>query len=151
MCILKHTESSGWLSIYVNVLNTTSLPSASSVTNQGVALCYYQALRLYHEGRCIGLIDPTLDLQPDEEIEVVKIIETALLCVQNLPVKRPDMSLVVEMFQAILDADISSQLGLEIERERFGTSMEYWPPLSFGSSSRASSLASLDSNWLQCP
>ncbi|KAG0597873.1 hypothetical protein M758_12G027100 [Ceratodon purpureus] len=109
------------------------------------------ALRLYHEGRCIGLVDPTLDLQLDEEIEVVKIMQTALLCVHDLPAKRPDMSLVVEMLQAILDADISSQLGPEVEKERYGTSMEYWPPLSFGSSSRASSLTSLDSNWLQYP
>jgi hypothetical protein len=74
--------------------------------------CYYQARRLHNEGRVDELIDRTLNLQPDEKIEVVRIIRIALLCSHNSPKIRPDMSLVVAMLQGILDAD-NSRLFLE--------------------------------------
>ncbi|KAG0553636.1 hypothetical protein KC19_12G027000 [Ceratodon purpureus] len=59
-------------------------------------------------GRICELIDPTLNLEPDEEIEAVRIMKIALLCLQSSPVERPDMGLVVEMLHGRLDVDISS-------------------------------------------
>jgi hypothetical protein len=132
MCVLKHTESSGWLSIWMSSMPQVRLvnndisagsPWASWVTNRGEVPWYYQARRLHSEGRIDELIDRTLDLRPDEEIEVVRIIRIALLCSHNSPEIRPDISLVVEMLQGILDAD-DSRLFLErlknIEEMRFG-------------------------------
>ena len=53
------------------------------------------------------LIDGTLELQLNEEIEAVRILKIALLCVQSSPVERPDMGLVVAMLHGRLDVNIS--------------------------------------------
>jgi hypothetical protein len=89
---------------------------------RGEMPCYYQARRLHSEGRIDELIDRTLNLRPDEEIEVVRIMKIALLCSHYSPETRPDISLVVVMPEGILYADNSS-LFLErlknIEEMRF--------------------------------
>ncbi|KAG0627217.1 hypothetical protein M758_2G183000 [Ceratodon purpureus] len=61
----------------------------------------------YDVRRINKLVDRTLELQRDEEIEAVRILKIALLCVQSSPVERPDMRLVVAMLHGRLDADIS--------------------------------------------
>ncbi|KAG0627212.1 hypothetical protein M758_2G182500 [Ceratodon purpureus] len=61
----------------------------------------------YDVRRMNKLIDRSLKLQPDEEIEAVRILKIALMCLQSSPVERPNMSLVVAMLHGRLDVDFS--------------------------------------------
>ncbi|KAI3694466.1 hypothetical protein L1987_77431 [Smallanthus sonchifolius] len=54
------------------------------------------AWRLYNEGRSMEFIDSALD-EPSDPSEVLRSIEVGLLCVQQSPEDRPDMSSVVRM------------------------------------------------------
>ncbi|KAF5802382.1 putative protein kinase RLK-Pelle-DLSV family [Helianthus annuus] len=54
------------------------------------------AWRMYNEGRSMELVDSTLD-EPSDSSEVLRSIEVGLLCVQQSPEDRPDMSSVVRM------------------------------------------------------
>ncbi|KAI7733272.1 hypothetical protein M8C21_007247 [Ambrosia artemisiifolia] len=56
----------------------------------------FHAWRMYNEGRSLELIDSTLD-EPSDLSEVLRSIELGLLCVQESPEDRPDMSSVVRM------------------------------------------------------
>ncbi|KAK1408517.1 hypothetical protein QVD17_40360 [Tagetes erecta] len=54
------------------------------------------AWRMHDEGRSMELIDSTLD-EPNDPCKVLRLIEVGLLCVQESPEDRPDMSYVVRM------------------------------------------------------
>ncbi|XP_076955326.1 G-type lectin S-receptor-like serine/threonine-protein kinase At4g27290 [Bidens hawaiensis] len=54
------------------------------------------AWRMYNEGRSMELMDTSLD-EPSDPSEVLRSIEVGLLCVQQCPEDRPDMSSVVRM------------------------------------------------------
>ncbi|KAJ0770730.1 putative transferase [Helianthus annuus] len=60
-------------------------------------LCYnwQQAWKLYENQKVVMLVDETMDINPDEEKHVKKIIEIALLCTQSPASERPAMSEVV--------------------------------------------------------
>lgn len=45
------------------------------------------------------LVDPTLDLQDDQKLQVQRLINIALLCLQNNDEQRPTMARVVAMLQ----------------------------------------------------
>ncbi|KAL8208492.1 hypothetical protein R6Q57_007904 [Mikania cordata] len=54
------------------------------------------AWRVYNEGTSMELIDSTLE-EPIDPYEILRAIEVGLLCVQESPEDRPEMSLVVRM------------------------------------------------------
>ncbi|KAG0603306.1 hypothetical protein M758_10G083100 [Ceratodon purpureus] len=51
------------------------------------------------EGTLLDLVDPTLVLLSDEEVQVQKVINIALLCIQTAAERRPTMAQVVAMLQ----------------------------------------------------
>ena len=69
-------------------------------------LIHVQALKLYTENSddLMSLVDPRLHVHPDDVMEVRRVLETALLCVQTKPEKRPTMLTVVSML--VGDSDI---------------------------------------------
>jgi hypothetical protein len=67
-----------------------------------------QAWKLNEEGRLMELVDPTLSIQFDEEVEVQRVITTALACLQTAAERRPSMALVVGMLQG--DIEISESV-----------------------------------------
>jgi len=58
-----------------------------------------------------------LELQPREEMEVLRIINIALLCVHNAGERRPDMKAVMAMLHGSMDLKVA-HLVLEHESER---------------------------------
>ncbi|CAK9251061.1 unnamed protein product [Sphagnum jensenii] len=56
-----------------------------------------RAWKLYTKNRLMDLVDPRLQLNNSESFEVQRILETAILCVQISPEKRPSMFRVVAM------------------------------------------------------
>ena len=65
-----------------------------------------QALKLYKQNSkdLMGLVDPRLHVHPNDAMEIRRVLETALLCVQTQPEKRPTMLSVVSML--VGDSDI---------------------------------------------
>ena len=61
-----------------------------------------QALKLYEERKLKELIDASLHLHVDEEKQALRVINTALYCLQQIPDRRPSMSYV----QTILQGDM---------------------------------------------
>jgi len=51
---------------------------------------------LWNEGKIDSLIDPTVS-QPSFRAEILRCIQVALLCVQELPSDRPNISTVISM------------------------------------------------------
>lgn len=67
-----------------------------------------QAWRLRLEGKITQLVDPSLNLQTDEEfVEVQRLLNIAFLCIQVSADKRPHMASVVGMLQGGLDAELA--------------------------------------------
>ncbi|KAG0616822.1 hypothetical protein M758_5G144000 [Ceratodon purpureus] len=64
------------------------------------------AWKLHKESRLLDMKDPSLLLGENEAEEVQRVLETAVLCVQNAPEKRPSMFLAAAMLagQANVDA-----------------------------------------------
>ncbi|KAG0605504.1 hypothetical protein M758_9G064400 [Ceratodon purpureus] len=64
------------------------------------------AWKLHKESRLLDMKDPSLVLGENEAGEVQRVLETAVLCVQNAPEKRPSMFLAAAMLagQANVDA-----------------------------------------------
>jgi len=60
-------------------------------------LTVWQAWKLHKEGRLMEIMDPRLHVNKDEEMEVRRVLETAVSCVQTSPEKRPTMFRVVAM------------------------------------------------------
>ncbi|KAF5798376.1 putative protein kinase RLK-Pelle-DLSV family [Helianthus annuus] len=58
------------------------------------------AWKLYENQKVVMLVDETMDINPDEEKHVKKIIEIALLCTQSPASERPAMSEVVLMLSS---------------------------------------------------
>ncbi|MFS7945624.1 putative transferase [Helianthus anomalus] len=61
--------------------------------------CYNcsHAWKLYENQKVVTLADQTMDVNPDDEKHVNKVIEIALLCTQSPASKRPAISEVVLM------------------------------------------------------
>ncbi|KAG0612459.1 hypothetical protein M758_6G029400 [Ceratodon purpureus] len=55
------------------------------------------------EGSLMELVDPTLSIQSDEEVEVYRVITTALACIQTAAERRPTMAQVVGMLQGCIE------------------------------------------------
>lgn len=58
-----------------------------------------QAWELHEQGNLRELVDPDLNLQQDEELEVERVINIALMCLQVSGEKRPTMDRVLIMLQ----------------------------------------------------
>lgn len=84
--------------VILNLVDLSKQESSSSC---------YQAWRLRDEDKLMQLIDESLSLQIDEEIEVQRFLKIAFLCVHMSADKRPNMSRVVAMLQGDMDSEIS--------------------------------------------
>lgn len=71
------------------------------------------AWKLLDENNVTELLDPTLNLQIDEEMELQRFLNIAFLCVHSSADRRPNMSRVVAMLQGDMDLEI-----LELTRLR---------------------------------
>ncbi|KAG0558418.1 hypothetical protein KC19_10G026500 [Ceratodon purpureus] len=65
-----------------------------------------RAWKLHKENRLLDLKDPTLLVSDAEAVEVQRVLETAVLCVQNAPEKRPSMFQVAAMLAGNAYADV---------------------------------------------
>ncbi|KAG0612458.1 hypothetical protein M758_6G029300 [Ceratodon purpureus] len=61
------------------------------------------AWKLNEEGRLMELVDPSISIQLDEEVEVYRVITTALACIQTAAERRPSMAHVVGMLQGDIE------------------------------------------------
>ena len=75
------------------------------------------------EERIKELIDKSLSLQIDDEIEIQRILDIAFLCVYTSAEKRPIMSRVVAMLQGDIDFE-SSELGRFRDESRLDKRLE---------------------------
>ncbi|KAG0504688.1 hypothetical protein M758_11G071100 [Ceratodon purpureus] len=64
------------------------------------------AWKLHREGNLMDLVDPKLNLRDDERLEVQRLINIALLCVQNTAEQRPTMARVVAMLQNDSESEV---------------------------------------------
>ncbi|KAK9051248.1 hypothetical protein SSX86_027875 [Deinandra increscens subsp. villosa] len=76
------------------------------------------AWRLYKEGKSLELADKSLIESSD--MQVLRLIHIALLCVQHNPEDRPDMSMVVLMLSSDRRLPEPKQPGFYIEVDKFG-------------------------------
>ena len=65
-----------------------------------------QAWKLHREGNLMDLVDPKLNLRDDERLEVQRLINIALLCVQSTAEQRPTMARVVAMLQNDSESEV---------------------------------------------
>ncbi|XP_073392928.1 uncharacterized protein [Physcomitrium patens] len=73
------------------------------------------AWKLRDGNRLLQLLDPKLTLQVHEEVEVLRILNIAFLCLHISAEKRPTMARVVAMMQGDMDAEISELTQLREE------------------------------------
>jgi len=66
----------------------------------------FQAWKLHGAGNLMQLVDSTLVLQDDQKLEVTRLINTALLCVQHNEEHRPTMARVVAMLQGDTESEV---------------------------------------------
>lgn len=64
-----------------------------------ISACNVQAWDLHEQGKLLDLIDPRLGLQNDDLAEAQRVINIALMCLQNSGDKRPNMDRVLTMLQ----------------------------------------------------
>ncbi|KAK9070214.1 hypothetical protein SSX86_010614 [Deinandra increscens subsp. villosa] len=76
------------------------------------------AWRLYTDGKSLELADESLIESND--IQVLRLIHIALLCVQHSPEDRPDMSMVVLMLSSDRRLPKPKQPGYYTEVDKFG-------------------------------
>jgi len=101
-----------------------------------IRILVLQAWELHRKGRLMDLVDPTLSLQDEEVQEVQRLINTALLCIQNAADQRPSIERVV----AILQGDSESE---SLATLRGGIDEEYLDTIRWESSSMNSSRSRL--------
>ncbi|KAG0564234.1 hypothetical protein KC19_8G094300 [Ceratodon purpureus] len=87
------------------------------------------AWKLHRAGKLMDLVDPTLSLKDDEKLEVQRLINIALLCVQNAPEQRPNMTGVVAMILNYTESEVMVLNALDEEQ-----SLESVRLLAFGKS-----------------
>ncbi|KAG0597076.1 hypothetical protein M758_UG308300 [Ceratodon purpureus] len=66
---------------------------------QGAYGAVYKAWELHRVGNLMDLVDSTMSLQDEEKQEVQRVINIALLSIQNVAEERPTMERVVSMLQ----------------------------------------------------
>ncbi|KAK9075910.1 hypothetical protein SSX86_004240 [Deinandra increscens subsp. villosa] len=77
------------------------------------------AWKMYNEGRSMELLDSTLD-DPSDPSEVLRSIEVGLICVQQSPEDRPEMSSVVRMLGNEVELQKPKQPAFFTERKLSG-------------------------------
>jgi hypothetical protein len=70
-----------------------------------MVFCNLQAWKLYEEKNLKNLIDPSLHLHVDEVKQALRVFNTALCCIQQIPDRRPSMSYVQTILQGIIEPD----------------------------------------------
>jgi hypothetical protein len=70
---------------------------------------FLQAWKLHRENRLLDMKDPTVDVSEDEAAVMQRVLETAVLCVQNAPEKRPSMFQVAAMLAGNATVDGASK------------------------------------------
>jgi len=66
----------------------------------------FQAWKLHGAGNLMRLVDSTLVLQDDQKLEVSRLINTALLCLQHNEEQRPTMARVVALLQGDTESEV---------------------------------------------
>ena len=64
---------------------------------------------LHSEGKIMDLVDPTMSLDTEEEMQVQCVFDVALLCLDANPDRRPTMARVVAMLQG--DTKLEAKTG----------------------------------------
>ncbi|CAM6029831.1 unnamed protein product [Sphagnum balticum] len=77
-----------------------------------------RAWKLHMENRLMDLVDPRLQFNNNEFFEVQRVLETAILCVQISPEKRPTMFRVVAMLVGDATIVISNEEGFSCPQSR---------------------------------
>lgn len=68
-----------------------------SAVHHVIRVVMLQAWKLHKENRLLDMKDATLVVSDDEALEVLRVLETAVMCVQSAPDKRPSMFQVAAM------------------------------------------------------
>nr|XP_024365978.1 putative serine/threonine-protein kinase [Physcomitrium patens] len=61
---------------------------------------------LYRQGKLVDSVDRTMSLRDEEKVEVHRVMNIALLCIQNEAEERPSMERVVAMLQGESEAEV---------------------------------------------
>lgn len=69
----------------------------------------------HSKGSIMDIVDPKMELRSDEILEVQRVLNTALLCLQHREDRRPDMAHAVSMLQGGLGSEVMN-LGTDSER-----------------------------------
>lgn len=104
---------------------------------------FSQAWRSYNEGKLLDIADQVI-LDSSNEQEVVRAIEIGLLCVQEFPDDRPDMSSTVLMLASKIALPNPKRPGFYSERRE---SMEMNSSIRNPSSSSPSNSYSISFSW----
>ena len=75
----------------------------------------FQAWRKYNEGKHLDVVDPAI-MESSNHYELFRVIQIALLCVQQYPEDRPSMSSVVLMLSSKIELTIPKEPGFYSER-----------------------------------
>uniref|UniRef100_A0A7I4CVR6 Protein kinase domain-containing protein n=1 Tax=Physcomitrium patens TaxID=3218 RepID=A0A7I4CVR6_PHYPA len=61
---------------------------------------------LHRQGKLVDSVDRTMNLRDEEKVEVLRVINIGLLCIQNEAEERPGMERVVAMLQGESEAEV---------------------------------------------
>lgn len=61
---------------------------------------------LHRQGKLVDSVDRTMSLRDEEKVEVLRVMNIALLCIQNEAEERPSMERVVVMLQGESEAEV---------------------------------------------
>ena len=98
--VLRYLKNSITESMSVRVTKHHAMPclfSCLSAVHHLKRVVMLQAWKLHKENRLLDMKDATLVVSDDEALEVLRVLETAVMCVQSAPDKRPSMFQVAAM------------------------------------------------------